>query len=242
MMPERPDNQILLALSAEDFHQLSCGLRPYDLDAGTVLYEPEDRVGVVWFPESGLITIRSPMLSGESVTTSIIGREGGAGLLEACGAGRTFSRAVVQAAGRFFRLPADAYCARLDESKALRGVIQAYSQLLLVESRQLIACHARHAGSRRLAWLLLALRDGLGGCPKLPVTQDDLADMLAAQRTTVSSFAIELRTAGAIDYRRGSIQIIDPERLAKAACSCRATVAKIRQASGMEAAAEARWA
>jgi hypothetical protein len=50
----------------------------------------------VYFPEQGLISLLSVMLSGVAVETAVVGSEGGVGFLEAAGAGVTFSRALVQ--------------------------------------------------------------------------------------------------------------------------------------------------
>lgn len=227
-MTERSANRLLQSLAAQDMHQLAAAMRSISLPRGATVYQPDSDIDAVWFPESGVIGINSPMLSGAAVQTSMVGKEGAVGVLEVCGAGRTYSRAGVEVAGQFHRIPAAAWCECYDRSADLRTVVQAYSQLLLIESRQLIACQARHQGSKRLAWLLLSIQDSLGGTGKLALTQDSLADMLGAQRTTVTAWAVKLKDKGAIDYRRGTIEITDREHLERAACECHATTTQIR--------------
>lgn len=228
-MAERPGNQLLQALSAEDYRELSGDLRPIDLQRGAVLFEPDERVDQVWFAETGLIAVMTTLLSGDAVGTSLVASEGGVGLLEGCATGLTFSQAMVLAPGRFLRLPAEAYCDCLGRSASLRSITQAYGQLVLAESRQRVACHARHTAERRLAWLLLDVLDRLGEQQSLLLTQDDLAQVVAAQRTTVTQHAAKLREDGIIDYRRGRIEVLDRARLETAACECYAAVAKVRR-------------
>lgn len=54
----------------------------------------------------------------------------------------------------------------------------------------------------------------------LHLTQQDVADILGIQRTTVSSAATDLKEAKAIKYSRGVIRIIDREALRRHACEC----------------------
>lgn len=228
-MTERPDNELLQALSGEDFNQLAKSLRPLELEAGTVLYEPEDRIELIWFPETGLISIVSTMLSGDSVETSMIGQEGGVGLIEACGSGLILSRARVQVSGRFQCLPAKAYCDCFETSTKMRSIVQRYVERLLIESRQLAVCHARHRVEKRLAWLMLQMQDRLGGRVRLPITHDALADIVAVQRTTVTQFASKLREGSIIVSRRGSTEILDRGRLEEAACECYVALRKAQR-------------
>lgn len=44
--------------------------------------------------------------------------------------------------------------------------------------------------------------------------------MLGVQRTTVSTLASELKAEGIIDYRRGSIEIVDRAALEALSCEC----------------------
>ena len=85
------DNALLRSLSQDDYHLLQTHLRPVGYRSGHVLYEPEDPVDWVYFPESGLVSLISVMLSGDQVEAAEVGREGGVGFLEAAGAGIIFT-------------------------------------------------------------------------------------------------------------------------------------------------------
>jgi Mn-dependent DtxR family transcriptional regulator len=51
-------------------------------------------------------------------------------------------------------------------------------------------------------------------------TQEFLAMMLGARRTTVTVVAGTLQESGLIEYRRGHVKILNRENLVSAACEC----------------------
>ena len=54
----------------------------------------------------------------------------------------------------------------------------------------------------------------------MPLTQDLLAEMLGAQRPSVSRAALQLERAGTIKRGRGKVTIVDRDKLKKASCEC----------------------
>lgn len=221
-------NRLLLSLEPQDFDVLAREMRPMAFKAGEVLYEPEDQVDWIYFPEQGLISLLSVMLSGAAVETAVVGNEGGVGFLEVAGAGVTFSRALVQVDLLAMRVSAAAYNAAFDASHSLRQRVTSHVELLLAEARQTLACQSHHSHEQRLAWWLLECQDRTGGGPRLPLKQDFLAAMLGVQRSTVSVVASALKADGLIDYTRGEIQILDRPRLERRSCECYATAAHYR--------------
>lgn len=221
-------NRLLLSLDPADYDVLSKSMRPMTFKAGVVLYEPEAPIDWVYFPEEGLISLLSVMLSGVAVETAVVGREGGVGFLEAAGAGVIFSRALVQVDLLALRVPAEAYIAAYDASATLRRKVGSHVELSLAEARQTLACQTHHSHEQRLAWWLLECQDRTGGGPTVPLKQDFLASMLGVQRSTVSQVASVLKADGLIDYTRGVIQILDRPGLEKRACECYATTQHFR--------------
>lgn len=217
------NNRLLLSLARADRDVLSRHMRPMSFKQGVVLYEPEDPVEWVYFPEEGLVSMLSVMMSGLAVETAVVGREGGVGFLEAVGAGVTFSRALVQMDLLALRVPAAAYVEAFDASASLRRTVGSHLELLLAEARQTLACQTHHSHEQRLAWWLLECQDRTGGGASLPLKQDFLAAMLGVQRSTVSHVASALKADGLIDYTRGDIQILDRPGLEMRACECYAT-------------------
>lgn len=222
-------NHLLLSLDPHDFETLSRDMRPMTFRVGKVLYQPEDSVEWIYFPEQGLISLLSVMLSGVAVETAVVGNEGGVGFLEVAGAGVTFSRALVQVDLLALRVSAAAYNAAFDASPSLRQRVTSHVELLLAEARQTLACQSHHSHEQRLCWWLLECQDRTGGGPTLPLKQDFLAAMLGIQRSAVSQVAGALKADGLIDYTRGEIEILDRPRLLRRACECYATAIHYRK-------------
>ncbi len=219
----RTSNRLLLSLAPDDHETLGRHMRPMAFKQGRVLYEPEDVVEWVYFPEEGLVSLLSVMLSGTAVETAVVGNEGGVGFLEAVGAGVIFSRALVQVDLLAMRVPAAAYVEAYDASASLRRLVGSHVELSLAEARQTLACQTHHSHEQRLAWWLLECQDRTGGHPTIPLKQDFLAAMLGVQRPTVSQVASQLKADGLIDYTRGVIKILDRAGLEKRSCECYAT-------------------
>jgi CRP-like cAMP-binding protein len=222
------DSALLRWLSPSDYHELQRHLRPIGYSSGHVLYEPGDLVDWVYFPESGLVSLISVMLSGDQVETAVVGREGGIGFLEAVGAGIIFTRAVVQIDLVAQRAPAQAYREALNGSATLRRAIASHVELTVAEGRQTIACIAHHSPEARLAWWLLECQDRTGQ-DHLNLTQEFLGAMLAVQRSTVSQVAAGLKDNGIISYSRGRIQILDRDALRTKCCECYDTNRNFRE-------------
>jgi Mn-dependent DtxR family transcriptional regulator len=54
----------------------------------------------------------------------------------------------------------------------------------------------------------------------LPITQNLLAEMLGAQRPSITNAAHELESAGLIERGRREVTILDRDGLTKASCEC----------------------
>jgi DNA-binding GntR family transcriptional regulator len=93
----------------------------------------------------------------------------------------------------------------------------------LIQLQHVAACNALHPVEARLARWLLHFRDRIDH-DVLPLTQEELSEILGVRRTTVTLLMRNLRATGAIrSDRRGQIEI-DRSRLAAVACECHATM------------------
>lgn len=225
----RPNNALLRSLATPDWARLKPHLEPIDLDAGGTLYEVGDPLTWVYFPEVGLLSVIAVMVSGAAIETSIVGREGGVGFVEALGSHKCHSRVIIQIPGKANRVAASRYAEAFDGSATMREAVHRQVELLLVEARQAIACHSLHRVERRFARWMLECQDVAGGLTLLPLKQEFLAVMLGVQRTTVTAIAAQAQKEGLIRYRRGQVEIIDRPGLEQAACECRATLQALRR-------------
>jgi Mn-dependent DtxR family transcriptional regulator len=62
---------------------------------------------------------------------------------------------------------------------------------------------------------------------QIDLTQEFLAQMLGAQRTTVTMVAGTLQRAGLIEYKRGSLHIVNRKELEAASCDCYGVTKKL---------------
>ena len=84
---------------------------------------------------------------------------------------------------------------------------------------QLAGCNRLHDNEQRLArWLLMA--QDRTNTDTLHFTQEFLAMMLGARRTTVTLIAGVLQRQGLIKYQRGRVKILDRAELEAASCDC----------------------
>ena len=224
-----PDNALLRSLSTTDLEQLQPHLQLFDLKTGTTLYEMEDPVDWVYLPETGLLSLIIVMVSGAAIETSIVGREGGVGFIEALGSGRVFNRAIVQVPGKAYRVHVEPYRKAFEASASMRGAVHQQIELLQAESRQAIACHGLHKVQPRFNRWLLECQDLAGGLTVMPLKQEFLAVMLGVSRTTVTRIALDAQKRGLLRYARGSIEILDREGLERGACECRASLQHLRR-------------
>src|SRR5690606_10632978 len=108
---------------------------------------------------------------------------------------------------------------RFHASRPLLHQLLRLSYVYQMQAVQHAACNALHPARPRVARWLLAASDVSPGEP-VHLTQEELAGLLGAQRTTVNEAANQLKEAGAIRYARGVVRILDRPMLERLACEC----------------------
>jgi CRP-like cAMP-binding protein len=184
-----------------------------------VLYESGMTMSHVYFPTTAIISLLYVMEDGASAEIAVVGHEGVVGVSLFMGGESTPSRAVVQSAGKGWRLRA----ADLKEEFALSGpaahLLLRYTQALITQMAQTAVCNRHHTLDQQLCrWLLLSL-DRLQGA-ELVMTQELIANMLGVRREGVTEAALKLQKAGLIRYARGHITALDRAGLEARSCEC----------------------
>lgn len=216
-------NRLLAVLPEDDLARLSPHLTRVPLIQGETLFESGDQLSHVHFPLSGMVSIVAVMDDATPVETATIGHEGAVGLIQALGTGRVFWRAVVQIPGEALRIDrADLQVIHAGNA-AVQVVVSRYTEAMMMQVLQLVACNALHSVEARLARWLLTCRDCVGD-DRMPLTQEFLAEMLGVNRTTVTQIARNLQRSKLIVYRRGQVRILDRPSLKRAACECRTRI------------------
>ena len=189
-----------------------------DLKLGETVLERGRQVDSSLFPFGQTVVSMVVDVDGRSIEVASVGDEGAVGGIISCGHAPAYTRAIVLIAGPALKLP----MADLEAAKARSGFINnlfcRYSDYLLAQVMQSAACNVFHSVQARTARWLLTAQDRAGS--RLQLTQEALAGLLGAQRTTVNAAVRSLQEAGLVELRRGAIQILDRDGLKQTACEC----------------------
>ena len=225
-MISQPSNLLLAALSPNYRASLLARMRTVTLGAREIIYEPDETPKYAHFLTSGVASIVVSMSNGGNSEVGMWGREGLVESFHLLGGARIPNRCVVQMESTALRIPFAEMQKEFEESEELRDCILQGVQSQFAIIAQLAACNRLHEAEARLARWLLMVRDRIEN-DTIVITQEMLAVMLGARRTTVTAAAGELQRRGLIRYSRGRIHVSDPQSLENVACECYATVREL---------------
>jgi CRP-like cAMP-binding protein len=214
---------LLGALEADSRKRIDAHLEPIDLKLGAIVCEAGGLLKHAYFPQGIVLSLLTVLENGSAIETANIGREGAFGLFAAMYSRVSFNRCLVQLEGAMVRCPIEVLRSEFKRSEHVRDLFVSYSETLLSQVQQTVACNAMHPTEARICRWLLMMHDRAEG-EALPYTHEFLSHMLGANRKSVTLAALSLQEAGLISYRRGKIQILDRPGLEKASCECYAIV------------------
>jgi CRP-like cAMP-binding protein len=218
-------NLLLEGLSPEALFLLSRHIREREFAGRILLWDTGGPAGQIFFPLSGLISIRMPTGDGHVIEVANVGREGAAGVQEGSGTLPVLTQAVVQVPGRFMAISTEAFAACMNQNDEILRAAKACWGWLLLQSQRIGACNSVHGAEARFCRWLLRASDALGE-EEVPVIQETISKMLGVRRTTITLIAQRLELRGAISYGRGKIVIRDRASLEAAACDCHRTLGR----------------
>lgn len=223
--PDAGANRLLAALPDTELQRWLPQLEHVDLPLGHVLYESGATLSHVYFPTTAIVSLLYVLENGASAEIAVVGKEGIVGISLFMGGESTPNRAVVQSAGKGFRLSADALKVEFNRAGPVLHLLLRYTQALITQMSQTAVCNRHHSLDQQLCrWLLLSL-DRLTG-DELVMTQELISNMLGVRREGVTEAAQQLQAAGLIRYARGRITVLDRDRLEQRSCECYAVVKK----------------
>src|SRR6202158_4827121 len=125
--------------------------------------------------------------------------------------------------GAMVRCPIRLLQSEFTSSEHVRDLFVSYSETLLSQVQQTVACNAMHSTEEKMCRWLLMMHDRAEG-EILAYTHEFLSHMLGANRKSVTLAAQSMQAAGLISYRRGKIQVLDRPGLERSSCECYAIV------------------
>lgn len=212
-------NRVLGALPFEEYQRLAPYLEPVFIEQRQVLFEQDEQIRHVHFPETMVVSLVSRLHDGGTVEVGTIGFEGMAGLPLFLGDTRSSVRAFAQIPGAALRMDAADFVRLAAVPGAFHRALLRYTHAFLTQVAQTAVCNAMHLVEQRCARWLLMTHDRVAG-DDLALTHEFLAFMLGVRRAGVTVAMNALQKAGLIHYTRGKVSIVDRPGLEGSACEC----------------------
>jgi CRP-like cAMP-binding protein len=184
-----------------------------------IIYAPNQSIDYVYFPNSGIISLVNITEDGRTIEAAMVGNEGMAGIPVFLGADRMPGQAISQVVGNALRMKADVFKYEVTPDTSLYNLLLRYTQALLNQISQSVACNCLHSVERRCCRWLLMCHDRVRS-DQFTLTQELLSQMLGVRRASVSEVAATLQKEGLIRYNRGKITIRDRLGLEATSCEC----------------------
>jgi CRP-like cAMP-binding protein len=216
-------NRLLATFPAESRALIEPFATIVDLGIGEVVHQCGDDIQASYFPfDKAMVSLIVDLAGSRSLEVASIGYEGAVGGIVSCGRAPAFARAQVLHQGSALRVPMTALEDAKMRSGHLRNLFCRYSDFLLSQLMQSVACNTFHPIEQRAARWLLTASDRAAG--RIELTQEGLAGLLGVQRTTVNAVIRILQDEGLVSTRRGLIEIVDRPGLMRRTCECYAAI------------------
>lgn len=220
VFPDGPvRNRLLAALPPDEFERLRRHLEPVRFDQRQVLFEAEQPIRHVYFPETMVVSMVSILRDGTTIEVGTAGYEGMAGLPLFLGDDSSTVRAFAQIPGAGIRMDAETFRRCSGVPGAFHRMMLRYTQAFLTQVAQTAACNGAHLVEQRCARWLLMTHDRVAG-DEFPLTHEFLAFMLGVRRAGVSIAMRALHDLGLVRYTRGWVGVVDRAGLERASCEC----------------------
>jgi CRP-like cAMP-binding protein len=216
-------NQLLGAFDADSRGRIMSQMRPVSLKLGDTVCEAGGLLTHAYFPQGCVLSLLTVLENGSEIECANIGREGAFGLFSAMYSRVSFNRCTVQLEGPMIRCEIEPLQVEFHKSAHLQDLFVSYSETLLSQVMQTVACNSLHTVEERMSRWLLMMHDRAEG-ERLTYTHEFLARIMGANRTSVTLAAQSLQHRGLINYRRGLMQILDRSGLEDMSCECYAVV------------------
>jgi len=213
-------------MSDEERQKLTGDHPPVDLGFSETLNEPGERIRHVYFPIDSFISLITPGAERAQLEIGLVGNEGMLGVPLLLGINVSPLRALVQGAGRAWRVDAATFMQAIEANAGIRAALNRYLYVFLAQLMQTATCTRFHLVEARLARWLLMTRDRAHSS-QFHVTHEFLAYMLGVRRVGVTSAASALQKRKLIRYSRGDVAVLDVRGLERASCPCYAIDKKI---------------
>jgi CRP-like cAMP-binding protein len=222
--PNHNGNKLLASLPLDEYQRIVPHLRSVPMKIKQLVHKQDQPIDDVVFPNGGILSLVKTLQDGQVAEVASVGAEGAVGASVFFGQQLADCNVIVQLAGPgAHAMSADVFKAEMEKRGSFFNHVVRYNQALMSQIMQTTACNGLHSAEQRCCrWLLMT--SDRAGSDEFPMTHELLATMLGVRRPTVTLVAANLQQAGLIQYRRGSVKILDRQKLENASCECYRTV------------------
>jgi len=224
-------NKILGLLPRAELSDLLDRSEVVEVQSRQLLFQPEEKIKYVHFPEDCVISLVTVLEHGDQVEAMTVGNDGFSEIPIFHGVDNSKNRGIGQITGAARRLLVKDFRDLVEECTELRRLLHLYAEFVFETVAQSAACNRMHVIEQRCARWLLMSEDRVGR-DRFDLTQEFLAEMLGVRRPGVTVAMGILEKAGLIAHGRGNITVVDRAGLEKASCECYRTI-RARQAKLM---------
>src|ERR1700690_447392 len=186
-------NQLLAVLEPESRQRIDPHLQPVTLKLGAVVCEAGGLLKHAYFPQGSVLSLLTVLENGAAIETANIGREGAFGLFGEMYSRVSFNRCIVQLEGHMVRCPIHFLQSEFRQSEHMQNLFVSYSETLLSQVQQTVACNTVHTTEERMARWLLMMHDRAEGTI-MPYTHEFLSHILGVNRKSVTLAAQTLQS------------------------------------------------
>ncbi len=183
------------------------------------LFQQDDRVDFVYFPETAVISEFQMLADGRTIEVAVTGPESAVGIASVWSTSPAVNCAQVCVGGSAYKIEADVLERELTYSRPLQRWLHDQINNYIKQISQKVICNTHHAVEERFCTWLLMLQDR-SKKSRFNLTQEYIAGVLGVYRPSVTCMAKALREKNAIDYVRGQVAITDRQKLKKISCAC----------------------
>ena len=220
----RPANKLLRLLKPAGYERIASKLKPTILHAKQILYQPNQAIHTVYFPETAVICQMTVMCNGDTLETATVGMEGASWISASIGAPSMPCETVVAIGGDALALDIGDLDREMRENEHFRDLLTQYSHALLIHSMRMTGCTGLHTLEQRCARWILETLDRVSA-ERFSITHEFLAMLLGVSRPSVSIVIEEFVRQKMLRVEPGRVLTAgNRDGLLKISCDCYAVI------------------
>lgn len=218
-------NHILARLAGPEYEELSSQMETVRLAQRKTIYRAGEPIRFAYFPVGGMASLLFMTEEGKTIEVGATGNEGMVGIPLVLGLNASPYEVTMHLPGVAVRIRADRLRREFARRGRLHDLLLLYTNTLLNQISQSVACNSFHTVEERFCRSLLTCHDRVRS-DTLQLTQEFQSHMLGVPRTSITSIVGRLQKAGLINAGRGTIRIVDKPGLEQVCCECYGIIKK----------------